>query len=49
MFRNARIYRFQGDWPESEDDLSLQLSSGTFVPCAPLVERSSGWEAAQPT
>jgi len=48
MFRNARFYRLTGDWPASEDDLSLKLSAGGFVPCAPLVERSSGWVAVQP-
>ncbi len=48
MLRNARFYQFKGDWPDTEESLSLKLSAGGFVPCAPLVERSSGWVAVQP-
>jgi recombination associated protein RdgC len=43
MFRNARIYRLQNDWPESEELLSRELTKAGFTPCGPLSERSSGW------
>jgi recombination associated protein RdgC len=48
MFRNARFYRFDGDWPASEDELSENLAKVKFQPCGPLTERSSGWVAVNP-
>jgi len=44
MFRNLRLYRFEGDWPESEEALSERLAAAPFAPCAPMAERSSGFE-----
>jgi len=46
MFRNARFYRYEGPWPESETRLSTELSNAAFSPCGPLIERSSGWVPA---
>ena len=43
MFRNARFYTFDNDWPESEALLSAELAKAAFTPCGPLIERSSGW------
>jgi len=43
MFRNVRFYRFEGDWPESEEALSQKLESAGFKSCGPLTERSSGF------
>ena len=43
MFRNARLFRFDGEWPADEQSVSAALASDQFKPCAPLVERSSGW------
>lgn len=43
MFRNARIYRLESDWPESEEAASSELAKAGFTPCGPLTERSSGW------
>jgi recombination associated protein RdgC len=43
MFRNARMYRLESDWPESEAAVSAELTKAGFSPCGPLTERSSGW------
>lgn len=43
MFRNVRFYRFDGDWPETEEAVSEELGKAAFRPCGPLSERSSGW------
>ena len=43
MFRNARFYTFDNDWPETEVLLSAELAKAAFTPCEPLIERSSGW------
>ena len=43
MFRNARLFHLDGNWPESEDAVSEQLKRSAFKPCGPLTERSSGW------
>jgi recombination associated protein RdgC len=48
MFRNVRLYRFNGDWPDSEETLSEELAKDAFKPCGPLTERSSGWVAIGP-
>ena len=48
MFRNARFYRIDGHWPDSEQELSDKLASAAFKPCGPMTERSSGWEAVCP-
>jgi len=48
MFRNVRLYRLKGDWPDSEEALSNELSKAEFKPCGPLTERSSGWTAINP-
>ena len=45
MFRNLRLYRVQGDWPDSEDELASLLDGAPFKPCGSLTERSSGWES----
>jgi len=45
MFRNVRLVRFTGTWPESEAALAAALNSAGFTPCGPLTEKSSGWEA----
>jgi len=45
MFRNARIYRLENDWPESEEAVSRELAKAAFSPCGPLTDRSSGWVA----
>jgi recombination associated protein RdgC len=45
MFRNARLYRLQSDWPDSEESLSRELAKAGFTRCGPLTERSSGWVA----
>ncbi len=43
MFRNARFFRFEGEWPKTEDAVSAELDKCRFRPCGPLTERSSGW------
>lgn len=43
MFRNARLYRLESDWPDSEAEVSKELGKAGFTPCGPLTERSSGW------
>lgn len=48
MFRNARFYRLDGDWPASEKALSGKLEAAGFTPCGPLTERSSGWVPVYP-
>ncbi|HEX5419962.1 MAG TPA: recombination-associated protein RdgC [Gammaproteobacteria bacterium] len=45
MFRNVRLYRVNGAWPESEAELSQALSRAAFKPCGAYAEHSSGWEA----
>lgn len=44
MFRSVRFYRFKSPWLETEQALSDALSPAAFTPCAPLTEKSSGWE-----
>lgn len=44
MFRSVRFYRLNSPWPESEQQLSEQLSTAAFRPCGSYSERSSGWE-----
>ena len=48
MFRNVRLYRLDSPWPDSEEALDESLQNASFVPCGPLTERSSGWEAVAP-
>ena len=48
MFRNVRLYRFTGDWPDSEETISTELEKGKFRTCGPLTERSSGWVPINP-
>lgn len=45
MFRNVRLYRFDGPWPGSEEALSDALATAGFEPCGPLTERSTGFVA----
>lgn len=45
MFRNLRLYRVHGDWPESEEALSGRLLEVPFKPCGAYTERSAGFEA----
>ncbi len=45
MFRNLRLYRLHGDWPDSEDALSQKLYNVEFKPCGAYAERSMGFEA----
>ena len=44
MFRNARFFHLNGDWPDSEQAVSRQLEQSAFKPCGPLTDRRSGWE-----
>ncbi|MEQ8485594.1 MAG: recombination-associated protein RdgC [Pseudomonadales bacterium] len=44
MFRNLRLYRLTGTWPESENALSELLERAAFKPCSAYSERSAGWE-----
>lgn len=44
MFRSVRWYSFKSPWPGTEQELSEALSRAAFTPCAPLAEKSSGWE-----
>ena len=48
MFRNVRFFSLDGDWPETEEQVSERLSGSAFKPCGPLTERSSGWIAIDP-
>jgi len=48
MFRNVRYYRFEGNWPGTEDAVSAELATSEFRPCGPLSKRSSGWVAIDP-
>jgi len=48
MFRNVRYYRFEGNWPNTEEAASAALAKGEFRPCGPLSKRSSGWVAVEP-
>ena len=43
MFRNVRLFRLDGNWPDSEQSVSQNLEKSAFKPCGPLTERSSGW------
>jgi recombination associated protein RdgC len=45
MFRNLRLYRLSGPWPQSETALSELLERSVFKPCAAYSERSAGWES----
>jgi recombination associated protein RdgC len=45
MFRNLRLYRLNGAWPESETALSELLERAAFKPCGAYSERSAGWES----
>lgn len=45
MFRNLRLYRIIGSWPNSETLLSEALAERPFRPCSAVSERSAGWEA----
>jgi recombination associated protein RdgC len=44
MFRNLRLYRLDGAWPDDEAELSAQLAAAAFVSCGALTERSAGFE-----
>jgi recombination associated protein RdgC len=44
VFRNIRLYRLHGDWPDAEQDLSEQLAGAAFKPCGAFTERSAGFE-----
>ena len=48
MFRNLRLYRVEGAWPESEEALSESLETAGFEPCGPFTERSSGFAPVAP-
>jgi len=48
MFRNVRYYRFEGQWPNSEEAVSEELGKFGFRPCGPLSRRSSGWVPIDP-
>jgi recombination associated protein RdgC len=48
MFRNARLYRFTGPWPASEEAVSAALSAASFEPCGQFTELTLGWEAPAP-
>lgn len=45
MFRSVRLYRLNGEWPDSEQALSERLATLAFRPCGAYAERSSGWES----
>jgi recombination associated protein RdgC len=44
MFRNLRLYRLQGSWPQDEESLSARLAAAAFTPCSAVAQRSAGWE-----
>lgn len=44
MFRNLRLYRILGPWPDTEQALSEALDQKSFRPCSAVSERSAGWE-----
>jgi recombination associated protein RdgC len=44
MFRNLRLYRLHGPWPQDEETLSARLAVAAFTPCSAVAERSAGWE-----
>lgn len=48
MFRNVRYYRFNHQWPNSEEAVSAELARFSFKPCGPLSPRSSGWVPIDP-
>ena len=45
MFRNLRLYKLEGAWPDTEQALSDSLTENPFEPCGKFSERSAGWEA----
>lgn len=45
MFKNLRMYRIIGPWPDDESGLSDALADKAFRPCSAVSERSAGWEA----
>ncbi len=49
MFRNARLYRLYGPWPESEAELSEALAQAAFAPCGAYSEHSAGFEPPTPS
>lgn len=44
MFRNVRLFRLHGAWPETGEALSDALQAAAFRPCEAWAERSAGWE-----
>jgi recombination associated protein RdgC len=48
MFRNLRLYRVIGPWPDNEEVLSEALANKAFRPCSAASERSAGWENPMP-
>jgi recombination associated protein RdgC len=48
MFRNVRYYQFEGQWPNTEEAVSEQLTKAKFRPCGPFAQRSSGWVPIDP-
>ncbi len=48
MFRNLRYFRFDADWPATEEAVSDALGNAAFEACGPLTERSSGWVPVRP-
>jgi recombination associated protein RdgC len=48
MFRNLRLYRVEGTWPDDEEGLSEALGKAGFEPCGPFTERSSGFAPVAP-
>jgi recombination associated protein RdgC len=48
MFRNVRYYQFEGQWPNTEEAVSEELTKAKFRPCGPFSQRSSGWEPIDP-
>jgi recombination associated protein RdgC len=48
MFRNLRLYRVEGGWPDDEESLSQALEMAGFEPCGPFTERSSGFAPVAP-
>lgn len=44
MFRNVRLFRLHGAWPDSEQAVSEKLSAAAFEPCGSFAETSTGFE-----
>ncbi|HEX7062290.1 MAG TPA: recombination-associated protein RdgC [Woeseiaceae bacterium] len=44
MFRNVRLFRLNGPWPDSEHALSARLAEVAFEPCGAFAEKSTGFE-----